>query len=91
MFTNFVDNEENILNGTFHTSLIEQLPLLSATAYQYCSDVANSKIYCSKQVLEVELSGYKIILTLLENLIRAVLQPQKGLFSTTFNAYSFSV
>ena len=74
----FVDNEENILNGTFHTSLIEQLPPLSARAYQYCSDVANSKIYCSKQVLEVELSGYKIILTLLENLIHAVLQPQKA-------------
>jgi len=74
----FVENEEAILNGTFTSSLIKKLPQHSAEAYETCSQTAFKKIYRSQEVLDVELAGYKIILTLLEHLITAVLSPEKA-------------
>jgi dGTPase len=74
----FVDKEEEILQGQFAGSLIKHLPGRSAKAYQHCSDVAFKKIYCATEVLDIELAGYKIILTLLDELIQAVLAPQKS-------------
>jgi dGTPase len=74
----FAENEEAILNGTFVSSLIKQLPLQSLEAYQNCEKMAFGKIYRSSEVLDIELAGYKIILTLLEHLVTAVLNPQKA-------------
>jgi len=76
--TVFVENEESILEGSFSSSLIKQLPKQSAEAYQNCSKMAFAKIYRSSEVLDVELAGYKIILTLLDNLVTAVLNPEKA-------------
>lgn len=74
----FEQNEEEILAGTFVTPLIKALPLQSTKAYESCTRVAISKIYCSQEVLDVELAGYKIILTLLEHLIEAAMSPHKA-------------
>jgi dGTPase len=74
----FTDNETYILNGTFASSLIKSLPQHSAEAYENCSKTAFAKIYRSQEVLDVELAGYKIILTLLEHLVAAVLSPEKA-------------
>lgn len=74
----FVENESSILAGTFNSVLIKKLPESSVAAYRRCSEVAVKKIYCSPEVLDVELSGYKIILTLLDHLTTAVLNPQKS-------------
>ncbi len=74
----FIENEKSILSGTFNSVLIKQLPESSVSAYRRCSEVAVRKIYCSPEVLDVELSGYKIILTLLDHLTTAVLSPQKS-------------
>jgi len=74
----FADNEEAILNGTFTSSLIKQLPQQSAEAYKKCEKMAFAKIYRSSEVLDIELAGYKIILTLLEHLVTAVMNPQKA-------------
>ena len=74
----FAENEEAILNGTFSSSLIKQLPHHSAEAYHQCSEKAFAKIYRSSEVLDIELAGYKVILTLLENLVTAVLNPEKA-------------
>lgn len=74
----FVENEELILNGTFTAALIKKLPEISAQAYENCSKTAFKKIYRSQEVLDVELAGYKIILTLLEHLVEAVLSPDKA-------------
>lgn len=76
--TVFADNEEAILNGTFTSPLIKKLPEQSASAYATCSETAYKKIYRSQEVLDVELAGYKIILTLLEHLVAAVLSPEKA-------------
>jgi dGTPase len=74
----FAENEEAILNGTFTESLIKKLPQHSAEAYKKCEKMAFAKIYCSSEVLDIELAGYKIILTLLEHLVTAVLSPEKA-------------
>ncbi|MDR0371448.1 MAG: deoxyguanosinetriphosphate triphosphohydrolase [Prevotellaceae bacterium] len=74
----FVANEENILSGTFEGSLIKHLSGFSLSAYNQCEKVAIEKIYNSSEVLDVELSGYKIILTLLEHFLSAVIEPQKA-------------
>ncbi len=70
--TVFAENEEAILNGTFTLSLIKQLPPQSAEAYKRCEKKAIAKIYRSSEVLDIELAGYKIILTLLEHLVTSL-------------------
>lgn len=74
----FVDKEDDILQGRFSGSLIKHLPETSAVAYEECSRVAFAKIYCATEVLDIELAGYKIILTLIDELIQAVLNPEKS-------------
>ena len=74
----FAENEEAILNGTFTSSLIKHLPEHSVEAYKKCEKMAIAKIYRSSEVLDIELAGYKIILTLLEHLVAAVLSPEKA-------------
>lgn len=74
----FVENEEAILSGTFKSSLIKKLPKATAAAYENCSRTAFAKVYRSSEVLDVELAGYKIILTLLDHMVTAVLNPDKA-------------
>ena len=74
----FAEHEVAILGGTFDSSLIKHLPEQTAAAYENCSKTAFKKIYRSSEVLDVELAGYKIILTLLDNLVTAVLSPEKA-------------
>lgn len=74
----FAEHEVSILDGKFDSSLIKHLPEQTAVAYETCSKTAFKKIYRSSEVLDVELGGYKIILTLLDNLVTAVLSPEKA-------------
>ena len=74
----FAENEVAILTGTFTGTLIKKLPQHSLEAYQHCEKMAFGKIYRSAEVLDIELAGYKIILTLLEHLVEAVLNPEKA-------------
>ena len=73
----FVEHEEEILNGTFQGSLIENIAYPQRMAYKRCAEVAYKKIYRSKPVLDVELSGYKIMQTLMQRLIKAAVYPEK--------------
>ena len=74
----FTDNEEAILAGEFSGSLVGHLPERLRQAYAECEAVAVRKIYNSKEVLDIELSGYHIIYTLLELMTEAVLSPDKA-------------
>lgn len=73
----FVEHEEEILEGTFEGSLIKHISDLPRQAYKHCQKVSKKKIYQSKLVLDVELSGYKIMETLMQNLIEAAVHPEK--------------
>ncbi len=73
----FIENEEDILNGTFEGSLIDHINTLQHDAYTHCCKVSMARIYKSKPVLDVELSGYQIMQTLLEQFIGAVVHPER--------------
>ena len=73
----FIDNEEAILSGTFQGSLIQHISERQRKAYERCCRVSFEKIYRSKPVLDVELAGYKIMETLMDQMTEAVLQPDR--------------
>ena len=73
----FVANEEAILNGTFQGSLIKHISAFQQQAYQHCVDVSYEKIYHSKPVLDIELSGFQIMETLMEVFIDAAVNPKR--------------
>lgn len=71
----FVENEDAILDGTFEGSLIDNACPLIRDAYDACVAVAYDKIYRSRLVIDTELAGYKIIYTLIDLFIEAVMNP----------------
>lgn len=74
----FLENEQQILDGTFTGSLIDHLPPILHTAYQQCEHVAKTCIYRCHEVTDVDLAGYHIIYTLLELITDAVMAPDKA-------------
>ena len=73
----FVRHEEEILNGTFNGSLIDNISPIQREAYKICEKVSYKKIYHSKPVLDIELSGYKIMETLMDVFIGAAINPNR--------------
>ena len=73
----FINNEEEILQGIFEGSLIDHISDLQRNAYKHCSELSFKKIYRSKPVLDIELSGYKIMETLMNQMIEAVAYPDR--------------
>lgn len=74
----FVHHEKEILAGTFEGSLIKCIGMHRRNAYAHCSKVAVDKIYRSRDVLDVELAGFRIINTLIELMVDAVVHPDKA-------------
>jgi len=72
----FVENESKILNGTFDGTLIQKMDRQACSAYETCAKLSVKKIYQSSDVLDIELAGYKIIKTLLEEVLSAVNYPE---------------
>ena len=73
----FTDHEEALLSGTFEGSLIDHISQQTKEAYQHCCAVSVQKIYKSRPVLDVELSGYQIIHTLMQKFIEAAVHPDR--------------
>ncbi len=73
----FLEHEGEILAGTFEGSLIDHISERQRDAYKQCKKLSFSKIYQSKPVLDIELSGYKIMATLMEVFIDAAIHPTR--------------
>ena len=73
----FLAHEEEILAGTFEGSLIDHISERQKKAYKECEKISYSKIYQSKPVLDIELSGYQIMATLMEVFIEAAVSPSR--------------
>ncbi|WP_294590236.1 deoxyguanosinetriphosphate triphosphohydrolase [uncultured Bacteroides sp.] len=84
----FLNNEEKILNGEFEGSLIKNISEKPADAYSHCAAVSMEKIYRSRDVLDIELAGFRIISTLLELMIDAVRSPEKAYSQLLINRVS---
>lgn len=74
----FMENEDKILSGTFEGSLIKNLPDDIFDAYKKCSDLSVEKIYKNKDVVDIELAGYKIISELIDLFVEASMNPDKA-------------
>ena len=69
----FLDHEEEIMNGTFESSLVKNMSPHMRKAFDQCVSIACKQIYKDKKVLDVELAGYKIIYELLDLYTEAIL------------------
>lgn len=74
----FMENETEILEGAFEGSLIKRMAPTLYHAYNHCAEVAFTRIYRAKDVLDVELAGYRVISTLIELMIEAVTHPERA-------------
>lgn len=73
----FLRHEEEIMGGTFSGCLIGAISDRQREAYRRCIEMSVKKIYKSKPVLDVELSGFKIMETLMEVMTDAAVHPDR--------------
>ena len=73
----FLKHEEEILNGRLEGSLIDHISELARSAYKSCTRISKARIYKSQPVLDVELSGYRIMATLMELMVEAIEHPDR--------------
>lgn len=71
----FLDYEESILSADFEGSLIKRLPKRLKDAYKACQSVAYARIYNAKEVIDIELAGFRIFEYLLDTVIKAQISP----------------
>ena len=84
----FLEHESEILSGTFENPLIKRISERPAQAYRRCSEISFAKIYRSRDVLDIELAGFRVISTLLELMINAVTSPDKAYSQLLINRVS---
>lgn len=73
----FMRHEDEIMRGEFSGSLIDSIDDRLVRAYRNCTELSKKKIYKSKPVLDVELSGFKIMDSLMEVMTEAAVNPQR--------------
>lgn len=72
----FIENEEQILSGQLEGALIKHISERPKNAYKVCSAASIQRIYKSKDVVDIELAGHRIIGFLLEVFISAIEYPE---------------
>ena len=73
----FMRHEDEIMRGEFCGSLIDSIDDRLVKAYRNCTELSKKRIYKSKPVLDVELSGFKIMDSLMEVMTEAAVNPQR--------------
>ncbi len=74
----FMYNHGKILEGEFNTSLVKELTGISSNAFEKCQKLAIKEIYNHPSVVKIELSGYNVIGTLLDEFVSALTKPDSG-------------
>ena len=72
----FVKHYEAIMEGRFEKSLISHLPEFEKNALEVCRDESVKHIYRHPSVVKIELTGFNVVGTLLEDFTDAVLNPR---------------
>ena len=71
----FISNYDKIMSGEFEGSLTKYLEGTTNKAMKYCAELSFKKIYRHPSVVEIEISGFKILGSLLHEYSRAILNP----------------
>jgi dGTPase len=74
----FVAHYDEIMEGSFKDSLISYLPEHEENALKECRKQSVKDIYRHPSVVKIELTGFNVIGTLLEEFIGAILEPDKA-------------
>ncbi|WP_010662429.1 dGTP triphosphohydrolase [Marinilabilia salmonicolor] len=72
----FIKHHDSILDGTFSGALTDKLSGNMDEAMKGCARVGISRIYRHPSVVEIEIAGFRILGTLLDEFIKAVLEPK---------------
>lgn len=75
----FARNQGAILDGTFKGSLLKNIDQELLDAMKIVQDVSFDEIYNHRTVVEIEIAGYKILGTLLEEFTGALMDPSNPL------------
>jgi len=76
-FKVFVENYGQIMDGTFNGSLMKKVDIPFTEAINRIKKVSFERIYNHRSVVEIEIAGYKIIGTLMEEFCDAMLNPAR--------------
>lgn len=74
----FLQNEDTILQGEFRGQLLNHITPELQAAYSRCSDTAWKRIYCAREVVDIEIAGNRIITYLMNALVEAVMHPERN-------------
>ena len=74
----FVNHYDEIMEGSFNGSLISYLPEHEENALKQCRKQSVKDIYRHPSVVKIELTGFNIIGTLLEEFVGAILEPENS-------------
>lgn len=74
----FVANYELIMEGLFTNSLISHLPDFEKNAMENCREFSKKNIYRHPSVVKIEVTGFNIIGSLLDDFVHAVLKPDNS-------------
>ena len=83
----FVEHEDEIMEGRFNGSLIDNISPRPKEGYKRCSDLAFKKLYRAGYVVDVDLAGIRIINLLLDKLTQAVLHPETNYSQLLLNKF----
>lgn len=72
----FAENQEKIVAGNFEGSLIGSLKGKQAEAMNTVKEISYSQVYNHRSVVEIEIAGFKIIGTLLDEFVGAIMNPK---------------
>lgn len=84
----FTEHEDELLDGTFKGTLIDHISEVPRKAFRQCEERAFDSIYRSKDVVDIELAGFKVISTLLDLMTEAVCHPEKAYSQLLINRVS---
>ena len=84
----FIENEEAILSGRFEGTLIQHINDLPRRAYEECERTAYAKIYHCKDVVDIEIAGYKVITTLTDLVVQAAIHSDRAFSDLLINRVS---
>ncbi|MCR5433771.1 MAG: dNTP triphosphohydrolase [Bacteroidaceae bacterium] len=84
----FVEHEKDILDGTFQGALIRKMSDVPRAAYEACSRTAVAKIYHCKEVVDIEIAGYRVITALTDMMVKAVTSTDKAFSQLLINQVS---
>lgn len=84
----FLENEQEILSGCFEGRLIEHIDDVPRSAYEQCERTANARIYHCKDVVDIEIAGYKVITTLTDLMVQAATHSDRDFSQLLINRVS---